>query len=351
MPVSRRFAAVRCRRVWPWGCWPPAPSARRRGLQLLRHEAPSLRAPVPAGEPVARELFGTHVGNLASGAEPLPPAAGAIRLWDSGVSWRQLEPVQGQIDWAPLDSAVAQAEKIGAADILWVHGSPPPWAALDPEAPGIYGPGTSSAPDQEAYLSILRQVAERYRGRITSYQVWNEANIKIFYRGKPDYLAELTLRAKEVLDEVDPDALLVGASTTVRAAGPVKPWYGKYSAALAERGWPVDAMAVHLYPLADQGAGTRAAYVRLMRAWLAERGWTGPALGHRDQLRRPPRLRQGEGRRAAGAGRRLGGAHVHRLASPWASTGCTGTRGTTTSSASTRWTPRPARSCPPVRPT
>jgi polysaccharide biosynthesis protein PslG len=233
-------------------------------------------APIPSGDPVARELFGTHVGNLASGVELLPPGAGAIRLWDSGVTWRQLEPVQGQLNWALMDSAVSQAEKIGAADIQWVHGSPPQWAALDPEAPGLYGPGTSSAPDEEAYLDILRQVAERYRGRITSYQVWNEANIKIFYRGRPDYLAELTLKAKEVLDEVDPDALLVGASTTVRSAGPVKPWYGKYSAALAERGWPVDAMAVHLYPLADQGADTRAAYVRLMRAWLAERGWTGP---------------------------------------------------------------------------
>jgi hypothetical protein len=196
-------------------------------------------------------------------------------LWDSGVSWRQLEPVQGQIDWAPMDSAVSQAEATGAADILWVHGSPPQWAALDPQAQGIYGPGTSSAPDQDAYLSFLRQVAERYKGRITSYQVWNEANIKIFYRGKPDYLAELTLQAKELLDEVDPEAMLVGASTTVRSSGPVKPWFGKYSAGLAERGWPVDAMAVHLYPLAEQGAGTRAAYVRLMRAWLAERGWTG----------------------------------------------------------------------------
>ncbi len=233
-------------------------------------------APTPSGDPVARELFGTHVGNLASGVEPLPPAAGAIRLWDSGVTWRQLEPEQGQINWALMDSAVSQAEKTGAADIQWVHGSPPQWAALDPEAPGLYGPGTSSAPDKEAYLDFLRQVAERYQGRITSYQVWNEANIKIFYRGKPDYLAELTLEAKEVLDEVDPEALLVGASTTVRSAGPVKPWYGKYSAALAERGWPVDAMAVHLYPLADQGAETRADYARLMKGWLAERGWTGP---------------------------------------------------------------------------
>lgn len=230
----------------------------------------------PAGTPISSGLFGTHVKGLAGAGQPLPPRAGSIRLWDAGVTWRELEPAQGQVNWAPLDSAVALAESTGAEEIVWVHGSTPEWAALKPTAAGLYGPGTSSAPQLDAYLAILRQVAERYRGRITAYQVWNEANIKIFYRGKPDYLAELTLQATQVLDQVDPDAVVVGASTTVRRAGPVKAWYGKYADALQERGWPLDAMAVHLYPLADQGVGTRAAYIRTMRAWLAERGWTGP---------------------------------------------------------------------------
>jgi len=233
-------------------------------------------AAVPDDSPIPAGLFGTHVKSLAAGGQPLPSRAGSVRLWDAGVSWRELEPVAGQIRWELMDAALAEAQATGAQEILWVHGSTPAWAALDPEAPGLYGPGTSSAPDQEAYLAFLREVAQRYRGRITSYQVWNEANVRIFYRGKPDYLAELTLRAREVLDEVDPDATLIGASTTVRRSGPVKAWYGKYAAALEERGWPVDAMAVHLYPLADQGAGTRAAYIRVMRSWLAERGWTGP---------------------------------------------------------------------------
>ena len=221
-------------------------------------------------------LFGMHVGNLATGAEPVPERAGGIRLWDAGVSWRQIEPAAGQVDWAAMDRAVEQAEAAGATEILWVHGSTPQWAALDPDADGLYGPGTSSAPDEDAYLDILRRVAERYKGRITAYQAWNEANIRIFYRGKPAYLAELTAKAKAVLDEVDPDALLVGASTTVRAKGPVKAWYGKYSTALAEQGWPVDAMSIHLYPLADEGPSERAGYIRTMKAWLEERGWTGP---------------------------------------------------------------------------
>ena len=230
----------------------------------------------PSGEPVARELFGTHVGLLASGTQPLPPSAGAIRLWDAGVAWRELEPEPGQINWALMDQAVAEAQSTGATDIMWVHGSPPQWAAKDPEAAGLYGPGTSSPPKSAPYLDILRQIAERYQGRITSYQAWNEANISIFYQGSAANLAKLTGKAREVLAQADPEALLVGASTTVREAGPVKAWYGKYTAALAEQGWPVDAMAVHLYPRAAEGVQERAEYVRIMREWLAARGWSGP---------------------------------------------------------------------------
>jgi hypothetical protein len=241
--------------------------------------APAVPPSDPAGVVDGRinpALLGTHVGGIIDPAQPAPARAGAIRLWDSGVAWRELEPVKGQIDWARMDAALQRAEATGATEILWVHGSTPAWAALDPQAAGLYGPGTSSPPDEQAYLDILRQVAERYRGRITAYQAWNEANIKIFYRGKPAYLAELTAKARDVLAEVDPDALLVGASSTVRAAGPVKPWFERYSAALAERGWPVDAMAIHSYPPGDQGIEERAAYVRTMKGWLADRGWTGP---------------------------------------------------------------------------
>lgn len=231
--------------------------------------------PPSEGRPVRRTLFGTHVGGIAAGDKPAPPQAGAIRLWDAGVAWRQLERSPGRVDWAAMDRAVARAEATGARDILWVHGSPPRWAARRPNSSGLYGPGTSSPPKTDAYLSILTRVAQRYRGRITSYQVWNEANISIFYQGSASYLADLTQKARRVLAEVDPGARLVGASTTVRSQGPVKKWYGKYASALAARGWPVDAMAVHLYPRADEGPDERAGYIRFMRSWLAERGWTG----------------------------------------------------------------------------
>lgn len=228
------------------------------------------------GQVIPAAFFGMHVGLLGNANPPVPPKAGSIRLWDSGVTWRDLQPTKAEPDWTALDTAVQRAEQMGAQDITWVHGSTPQWAALDPKAKGIYGPGSSSAPKEKPYLDFLRLVAERYKGRIHSYQVWNEANIKIFYRGDPEYLAQLTSKSKDILAEVDPQAKLVGASTTVRAKGPVKSFYQQYSAELAKLQWPLDAMAVHLYPTAAEGPQTRAEYLRLIRAWLAERGWTGP---------------------------------------------------------------------------
>jgi hypothetical protein len=229
-----------------------------------------------AGTPVPATYFGMHVGLLGVADVPVPEKAGSIRLWDSGVSWREIEPEKGKYNWAPLDTAVTKAEAMGAKDIMWVHGSPPQWAAKDPQAKGLYGPGTSSAPEEKAYLDTLAAVAERYKGRIRTFQVWNEANIKIFYRGTPQYLADLTAKSKDVLDKIDPDAVLVGASTTVRKNGPFKSFYTGYSDALKAKGWPVDVMAVHLYPLADQGPQTRDDYIRGIMSWLADRGWTGP---------------------------------------------------------------------------
>jgi hypothetical protein len=126
--------------------------------------APAVPPSDPAGVVDGRinpALLGTHVGGIIDPAQPAPARAGAIRLWDSGVAWRELEPVKGQIDWARMDAALQRAEATGATEILWVHGSTPAWAALDPQAAGLYGPGTSSPPDEQAYLDILRQVAER----------------------------------------------------------------------------------------------------------------------------------------------------------------------------------------------
>jgi putative peptidoglycan lipid II flippase len=47
-------------------------------------------------------------------------------------------------------------------------------------------PGAASAPkDLAAWDEWVKAVVTRYKGRITSYQIWNEANLENFYNGTP----------------------------------------------------------------------------------------------------------------------------------------------------------------------
>nr|MCU0937185.1 hypothetical protein [Gammaproteobacteria bacterium] len=172
-------------------------------------------AGVGIGQPIEPVAFGQHVAGLAAG----PPSGiqlTSVRLWDTGTRWDEVEPQRGQYRWDTLDAAVANAQSAGATDIMYVLGSTPQWAARDPDLPGLYGPGTTSLPaDPEYYLDYVRALVDRYKGRITSYQIWNEANTRSFYEGDWTALARLTKRTHETLKVLDPGAQVVAASSTV----------------------------------------------------------------------------------------------------------------------------------------
>jgi hypothetical protein len=238
-----------------------------------------LAATLPAGAAAARPtvpapLFGQHVASIASGAPAGLARVGAIRLWDAGVTWREVEVADNTYDWTRLDAAVANARALGASEIMYTLGSTPRWAASDPNSKrGLYGPGSNSHPKYDSYyLDFLRAVATRYRGQITSYQVWNEANLRDFYLGSTRQMAKLTKAARKVLKSADPRAKLVAASTTVRSTGPVGKWGKAYGKAMKKVKWPVDAVSAHYYPPATSGPGTRVSYMKKMKKYFKKWG-------------------------------------------------------------------------------
>lgn len=231
------------------------------------------------GQSIPAASFGQHVGGIAQAA-PADVALDSIRLWDTGTRWDQIEPEEGVYNWAPLDAAVNNAQAAGAKDILYVLGSTPQWAARNPNLSGLYGEGTTSLPaDPEYYLEFLRQVAKRYKGKITAYQIWNEANTRSFYEGDWTALAQLTKRAYETVKVTDPQALVVAASSTVipGKSFQTESFFVRYARALHELGDPVDAMAVHLYPVdTSTGPDARAASIRAAQKVLNRVGTDKP---------------------------------------------------------------------------
>jgi hypothetical protein len=182
---------------------------------------------------IAGDYFGTHFHRLDHAGDGYPATAwpdelvGSVRLWDSETRWADLEPSPGRFDFTRLDALVGEAERHHAT-VLLVLGSPPRWASARPDEAGPYGPGSAAEPrelgDWDRYLAAIVQ---RYRGRITQYELWNEpyfsdfpedrAQASAFFTGSAATMVELARHARAVIARDDPGARLltpgfVGAS-------------------------------------------------------------------------------------------------------------------------------------------
>lgn len=194
-----------------------------------------------------------------------PPAGLHIRLWDCGVTWRDVHVAPNVFDWSRLDGFM---DEYRGRNVLLVLGMTPAWAARDPEAPGAawIGPGSSSPPaDMAAWEAYVHAVAVRYRGRIAAYQMWNEPQLREFWQ--PDsyiVLAEMTRRAAAIVHAVSPGTRVVAAPVLPRPSSGGMRRGGRYLSALKAKGWPVDVWAAHLYPEAGTGV---ARWRDLAQAW------------------------------------------------------------------------------------
>ena len=235
---------------------------------VLLTAAPAAAAPQPVVPPpkapfvkVDPSLFGMHVAALAD--TDFPGRLGGVRIWDNGVRWDQVEKTQGVYDWDRLDRIVANAKRAGAKDITYVLGSTPEWAAqrIDPVA-FYYGGGTASDVKQLSYWrDWVRAVATRYQGQITSYQIWNEANLASFWApqeaGNWKRMARLTDIAADEIRSIDRKAKVASASSTVIQGKrfTTESFFARYMKALVKRKVDVDAISVHLYPWTTKGPG------------------------------------------------------------------------------------------------
>ena len=183
-----------------------------------------------------------------------PKGASYIRLWDVGVTWKDINTMPDMWNWSRLDYIVDLAEKTGVTDICYVLGMTPPWAAKNPNAdhyaPWI-GPGSNSAPKSlEVWDKYVWNVATRYRGRIKYYQVWNEPQLKEFWHdiSDLDFLATMTKRAQKLIARIDPQAKIVAAPILPRPSSGGIRRGSRYLIELKKLNWPVDIFSCHVYP-------------------------------------------------------------------------------------------------------
>lgn len=202
-----------------------------------------------------------HGSNYINSAPPTGP----VRLWDCGVEWAGLEPVKGHFDWSKLDQIVSSLQ---GRDIMLVLGHPPKWAALGKTGgQALWLPEGANRPPRSysAWNRYVSEVVQRYKGRISSYQIWNEPADRRFYSGDYDILATLVTKARATIKSIDPHAKVVSPPLQPRRqAG----WDARGAAiyrSLKDARFPFDVWSAHIYPQIGEGTNAWVRDVRMVQ--------------------------------------------------------------------------------------
>lgn len=209
---------------WPAG-WGPSrlgPALVLLALLLMLTSLTGRAAVYERTTPVPPAFFGLVMHRAHSGT-PWPDVGfGSWMLWDSYLKWSDLEPADGEWRLEAFDRQVQLGTEHGV-ELVYTLGQTPAWASTQPGQRFAYGAGTGAMPrDLARFGQYVAKIAERYKGRIAAYQVWNEPKLGapgscrgvVFFCGSVEDLAQLTRVAREQLARHDPAALLLSPAFT-----------------------------------------------------------------------------------------------------------------------------------------
>ena len=124
-------------------------------------------------------------------------------------AWRDLEPKPGVWDWSEADRILGEVERRGLRLIARLGHVP--FRARN--ADHLLAKDAPPA-DLKPWRTYCAAVAERYRGKIAAYQIWNEPNLSREWgdqRPDPAAYVELLAACSEGIRARDPDAILISA--------------------------------------------------------------------------------------------------------------------------------------------
>ena len=128
------------------------------------------------------------------------------------ILWSEVEPVEGEYDWVEFDAFVEAAEFHNLRVLVTLVDSPA-WSRSED------GPGRPD--DMSKFQRFMADVAERYKGRIAAYEIWNEPNLARFWGRQvdPKEYVRLLQQGYRGVKQSDPNALVLFAGLAQNGAG------------------------------------------------------------------------------------------------------------------------------------
>ncbi|HMM48355.1 MAG TPA: cellulase family glycosylhydrolase [Miltoncostaeaceae bacterium] len=173
-------------------------------------------------------------------------------------------------DWRRADAVIDALHHANITPIISVY-STPAWAVAGRRAAHdtVHNPNAPRAADLAAFMGA---VAARYRGRARHLEIWNEPNLKSFFRlngrSNPAHYKRLVRAAYPRIKRANRRAVVIAGVTGPRSSsgdGSIGARAWMY-ALTRDRRVPFDAYSQHIYP--SQGPLYRSrAYARAFPTW------------------------------------------------------------------------------------
>lgn len=174
---------------------------------------------------------------------------GPIRMWDTGTTWKDLEPTATTFNWTPLDNWLAAAAP--AHEFLYTFGMVPGWAG---GGSSNKNPPSDISTGNAQWKNFVTQLVTRYKGKIAAYELWNEPDN--YWAGTPAQLVTMAQDAYTIIKQIDPAALVLSPSPSTANQ------FGVHflPAYFAAGGAPyLDVVACHFYQYDNSGNQVRTA--------------------------------------------------------------------------------------------
>lgn len=123
------------------------------------------------------------------------------------VAWRDIQPARDEWVWNLADEVVGEVEYRQRRMVARID-TAPEWAVLTAER------RDDPVFDLDALAQFCGALAERYRGRIEAYQIWNEPNLDrewAFQMPSPTAYVDLLAACGGAIRAADPNAIIISA--------------------------------------------------------------------------------------------------------------------------------------------
>ncbi len=162
---------------------------------------------------------------LSMGVQTKPPTSSTTSLqaisnmhfrhFRRGFYWNSVEPTKGTYVFAEYDRLVADAEKMNLGIVACLYGGHKQYE--DDDLGGI-----QTEAGRQGFANFAAALAERYKGKRIYWEIWNEPNVRTFWRkdGKhnsDEFAQEYTDLVKAVaaaMVKADPDCFVVAGSVS-----------------------------------------------------------------------------------------------------------------------------------------